>query len=187
MASVQYESPIPVENGLQHQVLVTSSLSIAVPSIFVGLRFYAKISKMTKPLDLTGLCLVIALLINIGLHIDYFLLVLKGDMGFRPAEILTRFGPEPLVFFGKVSKNRDICKSPAIAICKLTITPGYRVRRLLVQLGCLHVQHSRLAHVLDSYAGPENDPPLQSLRWSFHPVLPIDCYCAFPFVSASGV
>lgn len=106
MSATEFESPIPIENDRQLLVVVTSSLSIAVPCIFVSLRLFAKLTRTSKPLDLADLCLMIALLVNIGLHIDYFLLVTKGGMGFKVAEILERFGPGVMIFFGKVLSSR---------------------------------------------------------------------------------
>lgn len=103
MSTTEFESPIPIENNRQVLVVVTSSLSIAVPCIFVGLRVFAKLTRTSKPLDLADLCLMIALLVNIGLHIDYFLLVVKGGMGFKVADILERFGADIMIFFGKVN------------------------------------------------------------------------------------
>lgn len=102
MSTMEFESPIPIENDRQLLVVVTSSLSIAVPCIFVGLRLFAKLTRTSKALDLADLCLTIALLVNIGLHIDYFLLVTKSGMGFKVEEILERFGPSVMIFFGKV-------------------------------------------------------------------------------------
>lgn len=38
----QFESPIPIENGKQLSMVVVCTLSIVIPSVFVGLRLYAR-------------------------------------------------------------------------------------------------------------------------------------------------
>ncbi|KAH8676123.1 integral membrane protein [Xylariales sp. PMI_506] len=125
MAPTQYESPIPIENSLQYEILVTSSLSIVVPCLFVGLRFYVKSSRTSKPLDVTDLCVLIALMFDIGLHSDYFLLVFKGGMGFHPADIMSRFGPDVLVFFGKAIVSVGCLYNLAVYTCKIPVLLMY--------------------------------------------------------------
>lgn len=55
-----FEDPIPIENQDQLAIIVVSSLSIFVPSVFIALRLYAK-SITSRKIDMSDACILIAL------------------------------------------------------------------------------------------------------------------------------
>ena len=55
-----FEDPIPIENQDQVAIIVVSSLSIFVPSVFIVLRLYAK-SITSRKIDMSDACILIAL------------------------------------------------------------------------------------------------------------------------------
>lgn len=112
---------IPIENGQQVSVLVTSSISIFIAVVFVGLRLVAK--RIRNRIDYSDYCILVALvglnacgtlistltycqLWNTALHACCLCLVTHGGFGFHTLEIYHRFGPETATFFFKVSHNR---------------------------------------------------------------------------------
>ncbi|KAF2440151.1 hypothetical protein P171DRAFT_489924 [Karstenula rhodostoma CBS 690.94] len=143
MTSSQDQSPIPVVNGLQYQILITSSLSIVIPTIFVAIRIFAKLSKTTKPLDLANAGILLNLAVCTGLHMNYFVLVCKGGMGFHTAEIVSRFGPSVLVVFGKTIVSVGVLYNLAMYTCKIPVLLMYAtlmpVPRILLLVRCCGV------------------------------------------------
>lgn len=55
-----FESPIPIENQDQVTIIVITSLSIFVPTLFICLRMYAKFLT-SRALDMSDYCILIAL------------------------------------------------------------------------------------------------------------------------------
>ncbi|PVI05356.1 hypothetical protein DM02DRAFT_584324 [Periconia macrospinosa] len=90
---------VPIENGLQSSVIVSSSISIALVTVTVALRLLAK--QKVRGWDAGDCCLIGALLANTALHTLVILLVVYGAFGFHITEIYTRFSPENAIFFFK--------------------------------------------------------------------------------------
>ena len=118
------ESRIPIENSNQISILVTSTLCIVIPAIFVGLRFYVR-RKMHRSFDGSDLCSFAALIFTIGLHIDMFAMVLLGGFGFHGIDIIMRFGMDTLVTFLKGILAFPIIWSVTICLSKLSVLLMY--------------------------------------------------------------
>jgi hypothetical protein len=118
------ETTIPIENGNQVAMIVTSALAIIIPSILVGLRFWAgRISH--RRLDASDLCIFAALIFTIGLHIDMYVMVLLGGFGFHGYEIVQRFGMDTLVLFLKGILAFPIIWNFTICFSKLSVLLMY--------------------------------------------------------------
>ncbi|CAG9984945.1 unnamed protein product [Clonostachys byssicola] len=70
METATYESTIPIENSRQLSILVVSTLCVAFSLFIVGLRVFAKY-KISKPLDASDFCSLIALIFSIALHTTF--------------------------------------------------------------------------------------------------------------------
>jgi hypothetical protein len=92
------ETTIPIENGRQVAMIVTSTLAIIVPTILVALRFWAG-RIVRRRLDASDLCILAALVFTIGLHIDMYIMVFFGGFGFHGYDIVERFGMDTIVLF----------------------------------------------------------------------------------------
>lgn len=129
------ETTIPIENGNQVAMLVTSTLAIAVTTLLVGLRFWAG-TLVHRRLDASDLCIFAALVFNIGLHVDMYIMVLLGGFGFHGYDIVQRFGMDTLVLFLKgilafpIIWNITICFSKlSVLFMYVTVIP---VRRMII-------------------------------------------------------
>ncbi|CAO2648769.1 Nn.00g097180.m01.CDS01 [Neocucurbitaria sp. VM-36] len=92
---------LPIENGNQFGILVTSTFSIFIATISVVLRFIAK--NIGSRIDYSDYCTLAAMIWNTALHTCCMLLVAHGGFGFHTMDIYQRFGPETATFFFKVS------------------------------------------------------------------------------------
>lgn len=130
------ETTIPIENGRQVGIIVTSALSIAVPTILVGLRFWARCIVLHRSLDASDLCIFAALIFTIGLHIDMYVMVLLGGFGFHGVDIVQRFGMDTLVLFLKAILAFPIIWNFTICFSKLSVLLMYTtvipVRRMII-------------------------------------------------------
>jgi len=118
------ESTIPIENSRQVSILVTSTLSIIIPTILVGLRFYVR-RTLNRSLDASDLCIFAALVFTIGLHIDMYVMVLLGGFGFHGLDIIQRFGMDTLVLFLKGILAFPIIWNFTICFSKLSVLLMY--------------------------------------------------------------
>jgi hypothetical protein len=118
------ESKIPIENSNQVSILVTSTLCIVIPAIFVGLRYYVR-RTMHRSFDASDLCSFVALIFTIGLHIDMYVMVLLGGFGFHGIDIIMRFGMDTLVVFLKGILAFPILWSFTICLSKLSVLFTY--------------------------------------------------------------
>ncbi len=119
-APPRLETTIPIENGNQVAMLVTSAFAIIIPSILVGLRFWAG-RIVNRRLDASDLCIFAALIFTIGLHIDMYIMVLLGGFGFHGIDIVTRFGMDTLVLFLKGILAFPIIWNFTICFSKLSV------------------------------------------------------------------
>lgn len=101
-------------------MLVTSALAIIVPTILVGLRFWAG-RLIRRRLDASDICIVAALVFTIGLHVDMYILVLKGGFGFHAVDIVRRFGMDTLMLFLKGILAFPIIWNFTICFSKLSV------------------------------------------------------------------
>ncbi|KAB5513518.1 integral membrane protein [Coniochaeta sp. 2T2.1] len=118
------ESTIPIENGKQIGAIVSSAFSIAIPTILVGLRFWAR-RILRRPLDASDLCIFAALVFTISLHINMYILVLHGGFGFHVLEIVQRFGKGTLVLFFKCILAFPILWNVTVCFSKLSVLLMY--------------------------------------------------------------
>ncbi|KAH8907463.1 hypothetical protein BR93DRAFT_878188 [Coniochaeta sp. PMI_546] len=118
------ETSIPIENGKQVGIIVTSALSIAIPTVLVGLRFWAR-RIVQRPLDASDLCIFAALVFTIGLHIDMYIMVLHGGFGFHVLDIIQRFGMDTLVLFLKGILAFPILWNFTVCFSKLSVLLMY--------------------------------------------------------------
>jgi hypothetical protein len=129
------EPTVPIENGNQIAILVTSTLAIIIPTILVGLRFWAG-RIIRRPLDASDLCILAALIFTIGLHVDMYIMVLLGGFGFHGYDIVQRFGMETLVLFLKGILAFPIIWNFTICFSKLSVLFMYAnvipVRKMVV-------------------------------------------------------
>ncbi|KAL2139585.1 hypothetical protein VTI28DRAFT_4957 [Corynascus sepedonium] len=114
------ETSIPIENSRQVAMLVTSAFSMIIPTILVGLRFWAG-HKIRRRLDASDACIVMALIFTIGLHIDMYIMVLLGGFGFHGTDIVQRFGMDTLVLFLKGILAFPIIWNITICFSKLSV------------------------------------------------------------------
>ncbi len=119
-APPRLETTTPIENGNQVAMLVTSAFAIIIPSILVGLRFWAG-RIVNRRLDASDLCIFAALIFTIGLHIDMYIMVLLGGFGFHGIDIVTRFGMDTLVLFLKGILAFPIIWNFTICFSKLSV------------------------------------------------------------------
>ncbi|KAK4032018.1 hypothetical protein C8A01DRAFT_20849 [Parachaetomium inaequale] len=129
MASAQapprpLETSIPIENDRQVAILVTSAFAIAVPTILVALRFWAR-RIVGRSLDASDLCMFAALIFTIGLHADMYVMCLLGGFGFHGTEIIVRFGMDTLELFLKGIFAFPIIWSITICLSKLSVLLMY--------------------------------------------------------------
>ncbi|KAK4102572.1 hypothetical protein N658DRAFT_423405 [Parathielavia hyrcaniae] len=114
------EPTIPIENGRQIAMIVTSTLAIIVPTALVGLRFWAgRIAN--RRLDASDACIFAALVFTIGLHVDMYVMVLLGGFGFHVVDIIQRFGMDTLVLFLKGILAFPIIWNFTICFSKLSV------------------------------------------------------------------
>ncbi|KAK1834593.1 hypothetical protein QBC39DRAFT_252092 [Podospora conica] len=129
------ESTIPIENSRQISMLVTSTLCIIIPAVFVCLRFYVR-RTMHRSFDASDLCSFAALVFTIGLHIDMYVMVVQGGFGFHGVDIITRFGMDTLVLFLKGILAFPIIWNFTICFSKLSVLFMYTnviaVRRMVL-------------------------------------------------------
>ncbi|KAK3360601.1 integral membrane protein [Lasiosphaeria hispida] len=118
------ETTIPIENNRQVAIIVTSTLSIIIPTILVGLRFYVR-RILHRSLDASDLCIFAALVFTIGLHIDMYVMVLLGGFGFHGLDIIQRFGMDTLVLFLKGILAFPIIWNFTICFSKLSVLLMY--------------------------------------------------------------
>ncbi|KAK1751358.1 hypothetical protein QBC47DRAFT_364381 [Echria macrotheca] len=118
------ESTIPIENSRQVAMIVTSTLSIIIPTILVGLRFYVR-QMMQRSIDASDLCIFAALIFTIGLHIDMYVMVFLGGFGFHGVDIVQRFGMDTLVLFLKGILAFPIIWNFTICFSKLSVLLMY--------------------------------------------------------------
>ena len=118
------ETTIPIENGNQIALLVTSTLAIIIPSILVGLRFWAG-RIVNRRLDASDFCIFAALIFTIGLHVDMYIMVLLGGFGFHGYDIVRRFGMETLELFLKGILAFPIIWNFTICFSKLSVLLMY--------------------------------------------------------------
>ncbi|KAF1837686.1 hypothetical protein BDW02DRAFT_490820 [Decorospora gaudefroyi] len=114
---------IPIENGRQVGILVVSSISIAIATIFVGLRIVAK--SISNRFDYSDYCIIAALIWNVALHACCMTLVTHGGFGFHTAEIYQRFGPETAIFFFKGIMAFAMLWNVVVCFSKLSILLMY--------------------------------------------------------------
>ncbi|KAK4121770.1 hypothetical protein N657DRAFT_576470 [Parathielavia appendiculata] len=114
------ETTIPIENGRQIAMIVTSTLAIIVPTVLVGLRFWAG-HITNRRLDASDACIVAALFFTIGLHVDMYIMVLLGGFGFHGFDIIQRFGMDTLVLFLKGILAFPIIWNFTICFSKLSV------------------------------------------------------------------
>ena len=114
------ETTIPIENSNQVAMLVTSTLAIAMTTLLVGLRFWAG-CLIHRRLDASDLCILAALVFNIGLHVDMYVMVLLGGFGFHGYDIVQRFGMDTLVRFLKGILAFPIIWNFTICFSKLSV------------------------------------------------------------------
>ncbi|KAH6645270.1 hypothetical protein BKA67DRAFT_669379 [Truncatella angustata] len=135
MSSSSVEYSVPIENAGQVGVLVSSALSILIPTLLVTLRFIAKRS-VARSLDASDYCIVVALIFNIGLHIDCWPMVYRGAFGFHVADIMVRFGLETLTFFFKGIMCFALIWNGTICFSKLSVLLMYSalipIRHLII-------------------------------------------------------
>lgn len=129
------ETTIPIENGRQVGMIVTSTLAIIIPTVLVGLRFWAG-RIVRRRLDASDLCIFAALVFTIGLHVDMYVMVFLGGFGFHGYDIVQRFGMDTLVLFLKgilafpIIWNFTICFSKlSVLFMYMTVIP---VRRMVL-------------------------------------------------------
>lgn len=120
------ESHIPIENGKQVGMLVTSAFSIAIPTTLVSLRFWAR-RIVRRPLDASDFCIFAALLFTISLHIDMYIMVLRGGFGFHVNDIVQRFGAPTLVLFLKGILAFPILWNFTVCFSKLSVLLMYTI------------------------------------------------------------
>ncbi|KAH9900526.1 integral membrane protein [Xylariomycetidae sp. FL2044] len=97
-SNMHFKSPIPIENAGQITLVATSVLCIAITCLLVGLRVFARF-KVSKRLDASDYCILIALFFNTALHTDVLVMVRHGGFGFHVQDIATRFGPGVVTIF----------------------------------------------------------------------------------------
>jgi hypothetical protein len=114
------ETTIPIENGRQVAMIVTSTLAIIVPTILVALRFWAG-RIIRRRLDASDLCILAALVFTIGLHIDMYIMVFFGGFGFHGYDIVERFGMDTMVLFLKAILAFPIIWNFTICFSKLSV------------------------------------------------------------------
>ncbi|KAF1973739.1 hypothetical protein BU23DRAFT_598852 [Bimuria novae-zelandiae CBS 107.79] len=90
---------VPIENGLQCSILISSAIALALVTATVGLRLLAK--HQFKGWDAGDLCALGAFVANTALHVLLILLVKYGAFGFHVQEIYARFSPDNATFFFK--------------------------------------------------------------------------------------
>lgn len=120
MDSPPLETSIPVENANQVGAIVSAVLSIVIPSILVGLRFWAR-HMVGRPLDASDMCVLAALVFLIGLHVDMLVMVLKGGFGFHGIDIVMRFGMDTLTLFLKGILAFPILWNFTVCFSKLSV------------------------------------------------------------------
>jgi hypothetical protein len=118
------ERTIPVENGKQVGIIVTSALSIIIPTILVFLRFWAR-RILNRRIDASDLCILAALIFTIALHIDMYLLLFLGGFGFHVVDIIQRFGFDTLLLFFKGILAFPILWSFTVCFSKLSVLVMY--------------------------------------------------------------
>jgi hypothetical protein len=91
---------IPIENKYQVNIFIICSLSIVIATVPVILRLIAK--NISKRLDYSDYCIIVALLWNTALQTCCMLLVTHGGFGFHTTDVFARFGVETVTFFFKV-------------------------------------------------------------------------------------
>ncbi|AEO60045.1 hypothetical protein MYCTH_2308849 [Thermothelomyces thermophilus ATCC 42464] len=117
----QWRGPtIPIENSRQVAMLVTSAFAMVIPTILVGLRFWAG-HIIHRRLDASDVCILAALLFTIGLHVDMYIMVLRGGFGFHGQDIVLRFGMDTLVLFLKCILAFPIIWNFTICLSKLSV------------------------------------------------------------------
>ncbi|KAF1942905.1 hypothetical protein EJ02DRAFT_421705 [Clathrospora elynae] len=89
--------PVAIQNAKHIGVLITSSMSILIATVSVGLRLIAKC--IGNRIDYSDYCIVAALLWNTALHACAMVLVTHGGFGLHVMEIYQRFGPDKATFF----------------------------------------------------------------------------------------
>lgn len=119
-----HETAIPIENGRQVGIIVSSVFAIAIPTILVALRFWAR-RKLKRSLDASDLCIFAALIFNIGLQIDMYIMVFHGGFGFHGMEIIERFGNDTLVLFLKGILAFPILWNITVCFSKLSVLLMY--------------------------------------------------------------
>ncbi|KXX72992.1 hypothetical protein MMYC01_210536 [Madurella mycetomatis] len=118
------EKTIPIENSNQVAIIVTSTLAIIIPTILVGLRFWAG-HLIHRRLGASDLCILAALIFTIGLHVDMYIMVLLGGFGFHGYDIVQRFGMDTLVLFLKGILAFPIIWNFTICFSKLSVLLMY--------------------------------------------------------------
>ncbi|KAH7394443.1 hypothetical protein BKA66DRAFT_411077 [Pyrenochaeta sp. MPI-SDFR-AT-0127] len=118
-------TPIPIENGNQIGILITSSISIAIVAVSVGLRLIAK--RIGFGFDYSDYCIVAALLCNTALHTCCMLLVTRGGFGFHTMEIYQRFGPDTATYFFKGIMSFALLWNATVCFSKLSVLLMYTV------------------------------------------------------------
>ncbi len=136
------ESTIPIENGQQVAIIITSTFSIIIPTVLVGLRFYVR-RTLHRSLDASDLCMLAALIFTIGLHIDMFILMALGGFGFHVVDIIQRFGMDTLTLFLKGILAFPILWNITICFSKLSVLLMYTtviaVRNMIIACRVLGV------------------------------------------------
>lgn len=115
--------PVPIENGRQVGILITSSISIFIVVLSVVLRLIAK--NMVSKLDNSDYCIVGALLSNTALHACCMMLVTHGGFGFHTTDIYQRFGPDTATFFFKGIMSFALLWNVTVCFSKLSVLLMY--------------------------------------------------------------
>jgi hypothetical protein len=123
---------VPIENGNQVGILVTSGGSIFIAAVSVGLRLIAKF--IGVGFDHSDYCIVAALacilpsrvldlrtnifdqICNTALHTCCMLLVTYGGFGFHTIDVYDRFGSDTVTFFFKVHKIYRVNQNPPLTV-----------------------------------------------------------------------
>uniref|UniRef100_A0A8H7K779 Rhodopsin domain-containing protein n=1 Tax=Bionectria ochroleuca TaxID=29856 RepID=A0A8H7K779_BIOOC len=120
MEIATYESAIPIENSRQLSILVVSTLCVAFSLFIVGLRVFAKY-KISKPLDASDFCSLIALIFSIALHTTLYVIVLKGGLGLHIQDLIMRFGPNTVIVFFKCTLVFSVLWNSTTCFTKLSV------------------------------------------------------------------
>ncbi|PSN59357.1 hypothetical protein BS50DRAFT_626789 [Corynespora cassiicola Philippines] len=114
---------VPIENGAQVGIIVVSTISIFIVAVSVGLRLVAK--QISKKMDYSDYCILVALLWNTALHTCCMLLVTRGGFGFHTQDIFVRFGPDVATFFFKGIMSFALLWNATVCFSKLSILLMY--------------------------------------------------------------